>query len=305
MVSNQANFSPAKFREILIPQFSQEIQSIIDLVIWESFGNFNRSKTIYNQAQTILLSDLGLTGWQPRRELSFVKSFSESWQAGRMDADYFQPKYEEIVATIKDYPGGWNTLGNLVRLKDGDFKPEDKTEYKYIELANIAENGEITGAMVELGQDLPSRARRKVSTGDVVVSSIEGSLSSIALIDEEYDQALCSTGFHVINSEALNSETLLVLLKSIPGQLQMKKGCNGTILSAINKDEFRSIILPMVTREKQTEIQEKVTEAFGLRQQSKALLERAKEAVELAIEQDEQVAIDWLESEGDQRSNDA
>ena len=33
-----------------------------------------------------------------------------------------------------------------------------------------------------------------------------------------------------------------------------------------------------------------------LRKQAKDLLERAKGAVEIAIEQDEQTAIDWLES---------
>jgi len=302
---NQSNVNAKELERVEIPLVSRELQQRITLSFGRAFNLIQASEAEYQQAQSILLSELSLQDWQPCHELSFVKSFSDSWQAGRMDADYFQPKYEEIVAAIKDYPGGWNTLGNLVRLKDEDFKPEDETEYKYIELANIAENGEVTGAMMEPGQDLPTRARRRVSTGDVIVSSIEGSLSSIALIDEEYNQALCSTGFHVINSEALNSETLLVLLKSIPGQLQMKKGCNGTILSAISKDEFRIIILPMVTKETQMEIRKKVTEAFSLRQQSKALLERAKEAVELAIEQGEQTAIDWLESEGNQRSNDA
>ena len=168
---------------------------------------------------------------------------------------------------------------------------------KYIELANIAGNGEITGCMRTQGQDLPSRARRKVAMGDVIVSSIEGSLDSIALIREEYDQALCSTGFHVVNSKTFNSETLLVLLKSIVGQLQLKKGCSGTILTAINKDEFGKVILPIIAEEKQTQIQQKVTESFNLRKQSKHLLECAKRAVEMAIEQDERTAIDWLADE--------
>ena len=151
--------------------------------------------------------------------------------------------------------------------------------------------------MIEQGQDLPSRARRKVATGDVIVSSIEGALDSIALIDEEYDQALCSTGFYVINSQAFNSETLLVLLKSIVGQLQLKKGCSGTILTAINKDEFSKVILPILAAEKQIQIQQKVVESFELRKQSKHLLECAQRAVEIAIEKDEQTAIDYLEKE--------
>lgn len=170
---------------------------------------------------------------------------------------------------------------------------------KSLILSNMGhqKNGEITGYMIEQGQDLPSRARRKVATGDVIVSSIEGSLDSIALIDAEYDQALCSTGFHVINSKAFNSETLLVLLKSIIGQLQLKKGCSGTILTAINKDEFGKVILPILAAEKQIQIQQKIIESFNLLQQSKHLLECAKRAVEIAIEQDEQTAIDYLERE--------
>jgi hypothetical protein len=35
---------------------------------------------------------------------------------------------------------------------------------------------------------------------------------------------------------------------------------------------------------------------INLRKQAKDLLERAKRSVEIAIEQDEQTAIDWLES---------
>ena len=94
----------------------------------------------------------------------------------------------------------------------------------------------------------------------------------------------------------LNSAVLLVLLKSIVGQLQLKKGCSGTILTAINKEEFSKIAVPKIEAEKQTEIEQKVHESFNLRKRAKDLLEYAKRAVEIAIEQDEQAAIDWLES---------
>ncbi len=183
-----------------------------------------------------------------------------------------------------------------MRLQDSKFNPDAETEYKYIELANIGGNGEVTGCMVEQGEDLPTRARRKVNTGDVIISSVEGSLDSMALITEEYDGALCSTGFHVVRSDMLKSEVLLVILKSIIGQLQLKKGCSGTILTAINKEEFSKIAVPKIREEKQIEIQQKVLESFNGRKRAKHLLECSKRAVEIAIEQDEQAAIDWLKS---------
>ena len=144
---------------------------------------------------------------------------------------------------------------------------------------------------------MPTRARRKVSKGDVIVSSIEGSLSSNALITDEYDGSLCSTGFYVINSDEINSETLLVLLKSQIGQLQLKKGCSGTILTAINKPELENIVLPKIDAPIQHQIQQKITESFNLRKRSKHLLEFAKRAVEIAIEENEEKAEKWLKEE--------
>ena len=300
--TEQVNLNCREVEQVLVPVVSTTFSNMIESAYSSANLLEDESEWALTQAETLLLSELGLDNWQHKHKLSFVKNFSDTQHAKRIDADHFQPKYEEVVAAIKNYSGGWDILGNLAHIKDRNFVPEDETDYKYIELADISGNGEIASCMVEQGRDLPSRARRLVSKGDVIVSSIEGSLSSIALIVEEYDQALCSTGFHVVNSNALKSETLLVLLKSIVGQMQLKKGCTGTILTAISKDEFRNIVLPLVAEETQADIRIMVRESFDLRQQSKRLLECAKRAVEIAIEQDEQTAIAWLDSETDSKS---
>ncbi len=290
----QPKLALTRISKFKIPSFSASLQNIIRDLVKKSYMVIDDSMQIYREAQDLLLSELGLTNWQPKHQLTFIKNYSDTEQAERIDAEYYQPKYEEIIKAIKNYSGGWDTLNELVTLKNKNFNPTDKKQYQYIELSNIAGNGEVSSCMLEEGQYLPTRARRKVATGDVIVSSIEGSLSSIALIEKKYNQSLCSTGFHVANSKQFNSETLLVLLKSIVGQLQLKKGCNGTILTAINNEEFKKIILPKVDEAKQTQIQQKIAESLRLRQQSKRLLESAKKAVEIAIEQDEQTAIKQL-----------
>jgi restriction endonuclease S subunit len=289
------NLTDLKEIKVFVP--SHKFQSLTEEIIRKAFAFVKQSQEKYQESQSLLLSELGLADWKPKHRLSFVKNFSDTEGAGRIDAEYYQPKYEDIVNAIKTYSGGWDTLENLVKVKDKNITPEEKMQYKYIELANIGNEGEITDCMTEEGRNLPSRARRKVSTGDLIVSSIEGSLSSIALTGDEYDQALCSTGFHAINSRIINSETLLVLLKSIVGQLQLKKGCSGTILTAINQDEFARIVLPKIDEEIQIKIQQGVTESFALRKRSKHLLECAKRAVEIAIEKDERSATERLEKE--------
>lgn len=293
--SAQPHIAPPFLYQIPVPNL-ENLQTVIEKTYLQSKDLTELSKTRYAETQALLLDELGLTHWQPRHKLTFTTDYASMQRAERIDADYFQPQYDDIISAIKSYPGGWGTVASQVHLKDSNFKPEPETEYTYIELANIGSSGEITGCMVAQGQDLPSRARCQVNTGDVVVSSIEGSLESIALMTEEYDSALCSTGFHAIHSDVLNSETLLVFLKSSIGQLQLKKGCSGTILTAINRDEFSKIIVPIIRAEKQAEIRQKVVESFNLRNQAKNLLECAKRAVEIAIEQDEQTAIDWLGS---------
>lgn len=294
---NQSNVNPEELKRVAIPLVSKDLQQGITGFFDTAFELTQSSDVSFNEAQTLLLSELGLTEWRPKHCSWFVADFSATQRAGRIDADYFQPKYGEIVQLIKSYHGGWNTLGSMTHIKDSNFVPVHDTEHRYIELANIAGDGRILDCNIEIGQDLPSRARRKVTTGDVIVSSIEGSLSSIALIGEEYDQALCSTGFYVISSETMNPETLYVLLKSHAGQLQLKQGCNGTILTSINKDAFGKIVLPLIVEEVQAQIQQMVAESAALHKESNRLLECAKRAVEIAIEEDESTALNWLKRE--------
>ncbi len=60
---------------------------------------------------------------------------------------------------------------------------------------------------------------------------------------------------------------------------------------------MKETVIPILSEDKQTQIQQKVIESFDLRKQSRYLLECAKRAVEIAIENDEQAAIKWLEGE--------
>ena len=220
-----------------------------------------------------------------------IKSINESFTlSGRLDAEYYQPKYELVTQGLNTS----ETVLSLCNLHDKTFVPKDKELYSYIELADVGQTGDISTVDTQYGADLPTRARRIVKSGQIIVSSVEGSLQSCALITDEYDGALCSNGFYVLDSDCINSETLLVLFKSEPIQALMKQRCSGTILTAISKDELLSMPLPMIDDDIQEEIAAKVQEAFTLRKQSKQLLEYAKQAVEMAIEQGEDVALKWL-----------
>lgn len=290
----QPEIAPYYISNIPIPDLSFNFQNEIERFFLISEDKIQHSKTLYTEAENILLQALGLSNWQPTIKNNNTKSFKESFlSSGRLDAEYYQPKYDEIERIIKQYKGGFDKVENICTIKTQNFQPENNTNYKYIELANIGTNGVITNTIVSEGKMLPTRARRVVKTNDVIVSSVQGSLSSCAVIPEELNNSICSTGFYVINSKHINSETLLLLFKSVVIYL-MEKGCSGTILTAINNEEFLHLPLPLIDAQLQQSISEKIQQSFALQAQSKQLLEAAKKAVEIAIEESEEKAMDYL-----------
>ena len=285
-------------KTILIPIFSESFQQKIEALFNKAQSKLSESKTHYSQAEILFIQSIGLQYFNPSSKAVNIKRFKDSFGAtGRMDAEYYQVKYDDYDQLVKSYYGGWMPLGEVCELKDKNFITVDEQEYQYIELADIGEAGNITGCTIAFGKELPSRARRTVHTGDVIISSIEGSLGSCAIVRNEFSSSLCSTGFYVINSKRINSESLLVLFKSEPMQNILKRSCSGTILTAINKNEFLQIPVPIITIDVQQKLAGLVIESFELKQKSEQLLETAKRGVEMAIEESEERAMEWMESQ--------
>ena len=281
----QMGFILEDVNQIFIPQFSSTFQSKVEQTVKSAHGKLADSKSLYSEAEEILLTELGLKNWQPGSKAVNVKRLKESFlRTGRLDSEYYLPRYEDYVRLMERYRGGCGEFGSVCSVNEANYVPVSNAEYKYIELGDIGNCGVITGCTVAAGQELPSRARRLVHTNDVILSSVEGSLQSCALVTSEYDNAICSTGFYVVRSAVMNPETLLMLFKSAPMQNLFKRNCTGTILTAVSHNELKKIPVPKVRAEVQAEIAENVKKSISLRGEAKSLLEGAKQEVEDAIE---------------------
>lgn len=78
-------------------------------------------------------------------------------------------------------------------------------------------------------------------------------------------------------------------------KMQAERDAGGSIIQHWKPSEIENVIIPWLPMDKQKEIADKIQESFSLRKQSNALLERAKTAVEMAIEQGEETALGWLQ----------
>ena len=289
--TEQVNLNCKEVESVPVPIVSRPFQEIIANLTKRATALSLAASEAYKAGGKYLSDNLPVIQSDNVIGSTRIKLFQDSFKkSGRLDAEYYQEKYERYSTSLHTN----ETVETLCNLHDKTFLPKENENYQYIELSNVGLAGEISGVDTISGAELPSRARRKVKAGQIVISSVEGSLQSCALITDELNECLCSTGFYILDSKDINPETLLVLFKSEVIQALMKQRCSGTILAGITKDELRSMPFPKVDEKIQKTIAAKVQESFALRRQSKQLLEYAKQAVEMAIEQGEDTALAWL-----------
>ena len=280
----------------------EEFQRKISEVIQSSLEKNRKIKSYFTQAQTLLLSEFGLSDWKPKHYLSYVKKYSETQQTGRFDAEYYQPKYDEIV----------DILVNEYNAKPiGDYDIFDITTGQYSEEYVESDEGapyirgtDLINGSVDIDNLLyiPIKSQiedKKAKEGDVVVTRV-GSIGLSARVPKECEGGTISDNLiriRISDETKINTYYLAAFLNSIVGKELMLRNGRGSVQQRLNQETLKEIVFPILPFKKQLFIAEKVTESFNLRKQSKHLLECAKKAVEMAIETDEETAIQWLESQ--------
>ena len=279
-----------------IPIFSLNFQKKIAGIVLELFKKQNQSKSLYSQAEQFLLSELGLLDWKPKHTLAFVKNYSDTQKAERIDAEYFQPKYEEIIEAVKKYKGGFDTISGQFRQNKKSFKKTPDKEYQYIEIGcvNISD-GSVEPIKLQ-GSELPANAKIKFQKGDVIVSKVRPYRGAIGIVDSE--NYVGSGAFTVLQENGVvNKETLMVFLRLKPLLDFSLKFNTGTSYPTITDEDILNFPLPKIDSKTQEEIKAKITEMYEAKKLSKSLLEIAKRGVEMAIEKDEQEAGKWINGE--------
>lgn len=82
------------------------------------------------------------------------------------------------------------------------------TRISYVDISSVGYTEGIKQATEMAFEDAPSRARRKASTGDVVVSTVRTYLKAVAAVTDEYADCIFSTGFAVLRARQLEQSFL-------------------------------------------------------------------------------------------------
>lgn len=272
-------------------QNQQQIIDIMDNAYQVKKDKEQQAKGLLDSIDEYLLDELGIV--MPAKSNNtlenriFMQSFSNISDT-RFDPSYHQKYYQDLEKALQKakYP--------LVKLAEKlliNNVLEDIAKYEainYIDLSSIDKENGIIENIKNINNNFPSRARQKVCKGDLLVSTLSGSMKAIAIVNNSKENLIASTGFFVIrHTNGLLKDFLMFLLRINLFQELLKRESSGAIMASINQNKFLNlkIPLPSLTEQKRiaNEIRQRQERAKKLQQEAKEILESAKKQVENMI----------------------
>jgi len=170
------------------------------------------------------------------------------------------PKYKDSgVEWLGEVPEHWGVtpLKAVASHNDdvlSEATPPDE-ELSYVDISSVDAASGITTTETMSFANAPSRARRKVRDGDVIVSTVRTYLRAIAAIRDPAPNLIVSTGFAVVRPGCgLHSRFLGHLLHASYFVEQVIARSTGVSYPAINASELVAISVPLPPKPEQDAI---------------------------------------------------
>lgn len=126
---------------------------------------------------------------------------------------------------------------------------DPNVEVDYLEISNVNSLGIVDRSEIEHLRfaDAPSRARRCVSEGSTIISSVRPNLQAVAFIDAMDSGLICSTGFNVVEPmrHKLVPRYLYYYLLSDDAKQYFVATAKGVGYPAIDDKEFSTVEVPL------------------------------------------------------------
>lgn len=296
-VAAQPTISTEIISKLKFPIFCkllEKVASIIDV----TERKFSKSQDLYLEAEKILQKNIYLDHIKTANHST--KKLSESFlNSGRLDAEYYHPKYDKLFSLLKQYKckklGGSNGLTNAKKSIEPGSEAYQKIGVPFVRVSDMTKY-EIFPPEIHISHETVKDIASLYPSKNTILFSKDGSVGIAYKLEKDENFVTSSALLHLTikdESEILPDYLTLVLNSQIV-QMQAEHDSNGAIISHWKPSEIENVIIPVLDMSIQKQIQAKVQESFELRRQSKQLLEYAKQGVEMAIEQGEGAALIWL-----------
>jgi hypothetical protein len=237
-----------------------------------------------------LLAAINLEDWQPPTPLTYETRASEAFQSDRLDAEFFQPRIKGLYQLLGNKS---QCIRDVSDLRQDRFNGT-KNPFNYLEIGAVSSDGIIADSIID-GDEAPSRATWHVERGDVLTSTVRPIRGLTAIIEDSQHGSVASSGFAVLTPKGISPELLLCYLKLPQICELMDLHTSASMYPVISLSDILGLPFKHPGKQAEEKIVSLIQEARTKRAHSKSLLERAKRAVEIAIEESEETALAYLD----------
>lgn len=287
--------------QLVVPTLGNGIVETIKNAVQSAYQIQEKANIHYTEAQRTLMNAAGSI-LVPAESVSVRNISTSFYTTGRLDAEYYQPKYDEYWRQLQEFETTSIPTEYEVFKNSGTNYADGVNDIGVIKTKQLGNNGIDTNGVesyftIQACIENKSTYLRK---NDVVFASMGvGSLGKVSLFFSDGEKQFVTDStlriYRAKTSCRVLPEVLCVFLQSHLGQEMIYRYVVGsTGIINIYDDDMAKIPIPILNMDVQKEIAAKVQESFALRKQSRQLLEYATQAVEMAIEQGEDVALKWL-----------
>lgn len=198
----------------------------------------------------------------------------------RGDVAFWLPS--QLKSTIDNLS---NKLSDVAELSDIKFNPKNnpKDKFFYIDISNVdILDGSYQKTEVK-NADAPSRARKKLTQLDVIISTVRPNRNATAIILENTDNLVCSTGFAVIKAKNINPYYLFISTKTPYFINQLVRQISATMYPAVNEKDILDTSLFVPSLRDQQKVEPMVKEAFQLKIEAKKDYEKCLQLLDDAL----------------------
>jgi type I restriction enzyme, S subunit len=283
-----------------VPRFSSDFEARIAKTALNAYQAHETAFDAVSVAEVHLTKALGLVDWTPPEPLAYTARALDVFAAGRIDAQYYMPAKEQVRRSLEALPG--KPLSDRANSIREQWVPERAPPTMRIR------NYDVTDALVPLldAEKEPSSAaeigsmKKVFKDGDVVISRLRAYLKEIAVVRTGDEiPSVGSSEFIVLRpkGDSISPETLLVFLRSTPVQTILRWCQDGSQHPRFSEGDLLSISVPDAVVQMSPRITQIVRDGFAARLRARKLLDAAKRAVEIAIENSEAEALAYLDQQ--------
>lgn len=213
------------------------------------------------------------------------RQVSSAAEAHRWDASYHASLPPRLQALVD----GDN--GDALRLRDvaevvnerQDPRRSPEPQFRYIEISGMTASTLRVEASVVPRAKTPSRARKLVHAGDVLVSTVRPKLRNVGVVPAELDRAICTTGLAVLRPRSIDPYLLGRLLQADAVVAQLIRNNVGIAYPAIEESVLPDVVLP-VSRAQVPELDALAASVRKALDEAESLRRKGDEAIKATTE---------------------